>query len=122
MLDVAFQRMDGNTIAIVSVIASATAAVLIALINAIWSTNRQERARQRERNQERRAELYVDFLQFMRAAEEGEDPYDHPDEPRLFGSKKVKALLRDYWNDKGETRYESRKRVEEQIAKEMQAE
>ncbi len=119
--------MIGSATTIVAIVAPSVAAVLIAFINVRWSGSREEQARQRERNQERRAELYVDVLLFMRAAEQGVDPEDHPDEPMLsarmaaFGSEEVKRRLYDYWHAGFETRDQARTRIEEQIAKEMQA-
>lgn len=94
-----------------------------------WGARQAEQAHQRERNQERRADLYVDFLVFMSEVEEGVDPYDHPGAPRLsarmtaFGSDDVKRLLRDYWHAPildERTRARARQLIEEQMAAEMQ--
>ena len=109
-----------------AIIAPSAAAVLITFINALWNTRQAEHARQREKNQGRRATLYIDFLVFMRAVEDGVDPYEYPDEPVLsarlsaFGSDEVKRLLADYWSISGSARHEARILVERQIAKEMQ--
>ncbi len=119
----------GSATDLVAIITPSMAAVLLALINAVWSGRQAERARQRERNQERRATLYVDLLVFLAAVEEGFDPEESPDLPVLmarlaaFGSPDVKTAFGpygSYWTATGRDRHEVRLSVERQIAKELQ--
>ncbi len=119
----------GSAAELAAIIAPSTAAVLLALISVVWNTRQAEQARQRERNQERRATLYVDILVFLSEVEEGVEPEDYPDLSMLmarlaaFGSREVKDLVGahgSYWFPKGQTRQEVRLSVERQIAKELQ--
>jgi len=115
----------GLAIELAAIITPSVALVIVTLANVVWNARLTEQARQREKNQGRRATLYIDYLVFMRKVDEGMDPQAEPDRPILaarmaaFGSDEVKSLVADYWSARGDARKDVRKLIEAQVAKEM---